>query len=190
MKPIVNSQSSYQSVVLRDYYNFTRSNINGVVSIRGFYVQSLHSFYVSGQLSNINNQTFYIIVETSSDCSINRLDFSLFFYYPELVTDNYVVFVSNNYCFQNTSNIASYLISLKTDTSVYYLGLSGFGGVTSSCYVDMGWASSWTSNSTVQVTINMNVSQLQYICYNFIQIFALRPYVPEPINSTSTNSTM
>lgn len=108
MKPIVKSQqNAYRSVVLREYFNFTQGTINGAVSIRGFYVQSVNNFYVNSQVANISNRTFNIIVGTYSDCSINRLDFSIFFYYPDLVADDYVIFISNNYCFQNASNRAS-----------------------------------------------------------------------------------
>lgn len=156
-------------------------------------MQSVKYFYVSSQVANINNRTFNIIVGTYSDCAIGRLDFSLFFYYPDLAADDYLISISNNYCFQDTSNRESYLISLITDTSVFYFGMTGFGGKTSDCYVDMGWTSILTSSTTVQVSININASQLQYVCYSFIQIFALRPYVPPAINSTvianSTNST-
>jgi hypothetical protein len=190
IKPILSSRrSDYRSVVLRDYYNFSRTSIAGAVSIRGFYIQSVTNFYVASQLSNINNRTFNIIIGTYSDCSINRLDFSLFFYYPDLTADDYVIFISNNYCFQNTSSRTTYTIALTTDTSVFYFGVSGFGGRTVDCYADMGWRSDFISNNTIHININVNASHLQYVCYNFIQIFALRPYVPPAINSTASNHT-
>jgi hypothetical protein len=131
MKPIVFSGNrANRTVTLRESYNFTNSNVTGAVAIRGFFIQSIAQFHVNAQIGSIGNRFFTISVSTLSDCSINRLDLSIIFYYSSLGRDDYLVVITSTYCLGNTTGRDVYSIDLTVDTYVFHLGISGFGGVT------------------------------------------------------------
>lgn len=74
---------------------------------------------------------------------------------------------------------------LQTDVSVVLFGLSGFGGMTPKSLVNIGWTTNNVTNSSL--IFNFNTNNLVYLCYNFIQIFALKPKFIPPPPSNNTN---
>ena len=59
-------------------------------------------------------------------------------------------------------------------------GIMGFSGLTINSILDLGWEK--TSNTVNMSIITINTNNLDYLCYNFIQISSLRPRPPP--NST------
>ena len=122
----------------------------------GFHIDSNTFFGVNTSATVINSTSYFVRLDTLSDCLMLRVDLYILFYSTAALDSNNYYYIQGEDLINSTDTAAvSFLYSVDYKPEVQYLmGLRGFDGDSAKHNIRWGWVVSTIANSTLTFDID------------------------------------